>query len=81
MIAKFYEGAEEMAVRMLTKKLVKAADKGVKVWRKYFICVLSLNSVYLTSSRNTLSKHFALSLTYIFGSLSMELYFNYTDSQ
>ena len=31
MIAKFYEGAEEMAVRMWTKKLVKPADNGVKL--------------------------------------------------
>ena len=30
-MAKFYEGAEEMAVRMWTKKLVKPADNGVKL--------------------------------------------------
>ena len=30
-IAKFYEGAEEMAVRMWTKKLVNPADNSVKL--------------------------------------------------
>ena len=31
LIAKFYEGAEEMAVRMWAKKLVKPVDNGVKL--------------------------------------------------